>query len=193
MDKADLRRQFRERLQAIPPDQRDQRSSRACEELVSLAPFQGASFVMMFLSMPDEVDTTAAIRRAWRTGKTVVVPKVDWALRTMTPVAIESLDQGLATERGGLRNPVGGQAVGLEQIDLVVVPGLGFDRQGHRLGRGAGFYDRFLADPRLRAGRCGLCYAEQIVDLIPVTWTDQAMDWLVTDTQVFWFQDRKGV
>lgn len=193
MDKADLRRQLRERLQAIPPDQRDQRSCRACEELASLAPFQGASLVMMFLSMPDEVDTTAAIHRAWRMGKTVVVPKVDWVLRTMTPVAIESLDQGLVAERGGLRNPVGGQAVALEQIDLVVVPGLGFDRQGHRMGRGAGFYDRFLADPRLRAGRCGLCYAEQIVDLIPVTWTDQAMDWLVTDTQVFWFQDRKGV
>lgn len=193
MDKAGLRRLLRERLRAIPSDQRDRRSGRACRGLVALEPFGRASTVMMFLSMSDEVDTTAAIQEAWRMGKTVAVPKVDWVLHSMVPVAVQSLDQGLVAERGGLRSPVGGRVVGPDQIDLVVAPGLGFDRQGHRLGRGAGFYDRFLADPRVRACRCGLCYVEQIVDAIPVTETDQTMDWVVTDAQVFSSPDRKGI
>ncbi len=148
---------------------------------------------MLFLSMSDEIDTTAAIQEAWSTGKTVAVPKVDWSRRSMVPVAIQSLHEGLAAGRGGLRNPVGGPAVDLERIDLVVAPGLGFDRHGHRLGRGAGYYDRFLADPRVRAWRCGLCYVEQIVDAIPVTGTDQNMEWVVTDAQVFSSPDRKGI
>ncbi|MBP8304105.1 MAG: 5-formyltetrahydrofolate cyclo-ligase [Phycisphaerae bacterium] len=193
MDKAGLRRLLRERVRAIPPDQRDGRSRRACDALVALAPFRRASVVMLFLSMSDEIDTTAAIQEAWSTGKTVAVPKVDWSRRSMVPVAIQSLHEGLAAGRGGLRNPVGGPAVDLERIDLVVAPGLGFDRHGHRLGRGAGYYDRFLADPRVRAWRCGLCYVEQIVDAIPVTGTDQNMEWVVTDAQVFSSPDRKGI
>jgi 5-formyltetrahydrofolate cyclo-ligase len=146
----------------------------------------------LFLSMPDEIDATTAIHAAWGLGKTVVVPKVDWEHRTMVPVVLSSFDH-LEVDRGSLRNPPGDQVMDVGWIDLVVTPGLGFDRQGRRLGRGAGFYDRFFADPRLRAGRCGLCYADQIVDVIPVSGTDLPVDWLVTDEQVFYIQDRKGI
>jgi len=193
MDKAELRRQLRDRLQTITTDFKDQKSRRACRLLVACVPFQQASVVMMFLSMPDEIDTAMAIAAAWQKGKTVVAPKVDWGRRMMTPVKIESLGGNLAVERGGLRNPLGGPVVDVERIDLVVTPGLGFDRQGHRLGRGAGFYDRFFADPRLRAVRCGFCFFEQIVESVPVTEADRPVDWLVTDEQVLCIQDRKGV
>jgi len=193
MDKAELRGRLCAWLRAIPADQKDHKSRRACRGLVSSRPFQQASVAMMFLSMPDEIDTTAAIVAAWQRGMTVVAPCVDWDRRTMTPVVIESLDRDIAMERGGLRNPQGGRAMEVERIDLVVAPGLGFDMRGHRLGRGGGFYDRFFADGHLGAVRCGLCFQEQVVEAVPVTTEDQAVDWLVTDEQVICMQDRKGV
>ena len=193
MDKAQLRRQLRVWLQAIPADQKGRKSRHACHRLGSCRPFQEASVVMLFLSMPDEIDTTAAMGTAWQQDKTVVVPKIDWGRRTMTPVVIEMLDTPMAMARGGLRNPMTGLAVDVQQIDLVVTPGLGFDRQGHRLGRGAGFYDRFLSDPRLRAVRCGFCFSEQVVESVPVTDSDRPVDWLVTDEEVLCIKDWKGV
>ena len=193
MDKARLRKQLRDRLQAIPADQKDLKSRRACERLASCRPFQEASVVMVFLSMPDEIDTSAALVAAWQLDKTVVVPRVDWEHRTLTPVVMEGLDAAMAVGRGGLRNPVGGPAVDIARIDLVVTPGMGFDRRGNRLGRGAGFFDRFFADPRATAVRCGFCFWEQVVDWVPVTESDRPVDWLVTDEQVLCIQDQKGV
>ena len=193
MDKALLRRQLRERLQVITADQKEQKNRRACQRLTLCRPFQQATIVMMFLSMPDEIDTTGAIHVAWQEGKTVAVPRVDWEHRTMRPVAINSLDTNIAIEGRGLRNPLGGVVVDVGRIDLVVTPGLGFDRQGHRIGRGAGFYDRFFDDLRLKALRCGFCFSEQVVESVPVVESDRPVDWLVTDEQVLWFQDRKGI
>jgi 5-formyltetrahydrofolate cyclo-ligase len=193
MDKALLRRQLRERLRILTADQREQKSRRACQGLASCRPFQQASIVMMFLSMPDEIDTAMAIHLAWQEGKMVVVPRVDWEHRKMTPVAIDSLDTNIAMEGRGLRNPLSGGIVDVGRIDLVVTPGLGFDRQGHRIGRGAGFYDRFFDDLRLRALRCGFCFSEQVVESVPVVESDRPVDWLVTDEQVLCVQDRKGI
>jgi 5-formyltetrahydrofolate cyclo-ligase len=136
---------------------------------------------MVFLSMPDEIDTTEAIALARQRGMVVLVPRVDWDLRSMEAVEIDSAAPEVAVGRGGLRNPVGGAPADLDRIDLVVTPGLGFDRQGHRLGRGAGFYDRFFAAPGLRAARCGFCFCEQVVESIPVAEADLPVDWLVTD------------
>jgi 5-formyltetrahydrofolate cyclo-ligase len=184
MDKAGLRRQLRDRLRALSAEDKDRKSRQACQGLVSTPPYQRAAVVMMFLSMPDEIDMAQAMRQAWQEGKTVVVPKVDWDLRTMTPVRIDSLDAGMTVGRGGLRNPAGGQEADLGEIDVVVTPGLAFDTQGHRLGRGAGFYDRFFADPGVRAVRCGICFQEQVVESVPVAEADRPVDWLVTDEQV---------
>jgi 5-formyltetrahydrofolate cyclo-ligase len=193
MDKAELRRQLRDLLRGLSPDRKGHKSRQACQRLASCRPFEQASVVMMFLSMPDEIDTTEAISLAWQRGMTVVVPRVDWGLHAMTPVALESLDMDVLVSRQGLRNPAAGRPVDPERIDLVVTPGLGFDRQGHRLGRGAGFYDRFLSKQDLRATRCGFCFCEQVVESIPVTEADLPVDWLVTDEQALCIEGWKGV
>lgn len=74
-----------------------------------------------------------------------------------------------------------------EEIDLVVTPGLGFDREGNRLGRGGSYYDQFFANPELKARRCGFAFAEQLIGSVPVTEFDEPMDFLVTDEQVVYF------
>lgn len=190
MDKAELRRILRQRMRQIPAEQLRQRSAQACRNLSSTEAFERAGVVMLFLSMHDEIDTSVAIHLAWQAGKSVAVPKVDWQARSMEPVVLESMD-GLQPDQKGLMVPIHARPLPAQAIDLIVTPGLGFDRSGHRLGRGSGFYDRFLTEPNLRALRCGLCLDEQLVDSIPATDQDQPVQMIVTDRQVVRIQ--KGV
>ncbi len=184
MEKAQLRRQLQSVLVELSSEQRSEKSKVACQNLINTEQFQRASVVMLYLSLPHEVDTSPAILCAWQQGKTVAVPKVSWQQRHMIPVEISSLETGISAGVGGLRNPVTGVPVPLEEIDLVVAPGLGFDRQGHRLGRGGAFFDRFFASKDLKAARCGLAFSEQIIDSVPVQEHDQSVDFLVTDEGV---------
>ena len=172
-----------DRLASLSPERKGQKSHQACLHLMSCRPFQESSVVMLFLSMPDEIDTTEVILAARQRGATVVVPKVDWALYSMTAVEWMPGGDEAAVSRSGPRNPVAGEPVDPGRIDLVVTPGLGFDRSGHRLGRGKGFYDRFLAGPAAKATRCGFCFCEQVVESIPVTDADASVHWLVTDEE----------
>ncbi len=192
MDKAELRRELRNRLLAIPPEQRKEKSKRACRNLIATEQYQNASIVMLFLSLPHEVDTSEAILQAWQLGKTVAVPKISWQQRHMIPVQISSLETGFDAGAGGLRNPVAGVPIPFGQIDLVVAPALGFDRRGNRLGRGGSFYDRFFANKEVIASRCGLAFAEQIMDSIPITASDQPVDLVVTDEEVIRRDGQKG-
>jgi len=190
MTKEQLRTILRKMLSGdMSRQQQREKSKGACQNLISTPEFQNASAIMMYLAIPDEADVTDAITSAWRLGKTVIVPKVFWQQRSMIPVRIESLD-AVPIEFGasGLRNPANGVEVPLEEIDLVVAPGLGFDGNGNRLGRGGAYYDRFFADKKLEAKRCGFAFAEQFVDSVPTTDTDQRMDFLVTDEQIMYFK-----
>jgi len=192
MDKAQLRRELKNRLLEMDEPQRGEKSRKACQNLVSTPQFQSASAVMMFLSLPHEVDTSEAILHAWQLGKTVVVPKLSWQQRHMIPVQINSLETGFSTGASGLRNPTTGVPIPFEDIDLVVTPGIGFDKKGNRLGLGGSYYDRFFANKKLRAARCGFAFAEQVVDSIPVTEWDEPVDFLVIDEGVIYFNNRKG-
>jgi len=192
MDKAQLRSKLQNGLLGVGAEQRERKSHLACERLIATEQFQTASTVMLFLSLPHEVDTSEAILAAWQSGKTVAVPKVSWEQRHMIPVQINSLDTDISTHASGLRHPTSGVPVPFGEIDLVVTPGLGFDRKGNRLGRGGGYYDRFFAHEQLKACKCGFAFAEQLIDSVPVTDHDQAIDMLITDAEIMHFEAGKG-
>jgi 5-formyltetrahydrofolate cyclo-ligase len=182
-DKIQLRKQLQQILAQMPADLRQQKSRAICRYVLDTDDYKKASVVMAFLSMPREVDTTPILLDAWRQGKTVAVPQVAWERHDMIPVAIQSLDS-VSVDKKGLRNPVDGTPVPFEAIDLVITPGLGFDRQGNRLGRGGAYYDQFFASKELRAVKLALAYCEQIVDKIPQDKTDVPMDVLICDTGI---------
>ena len=192
MDKAELRRKLMDCLLAIPSEQRSERSRKACRNLTSTAEFQGASTIMMFLSLPHEVDTSEAILHAWQLGKAVAVPKISWQQRHMIPVQINSLETGFSTGSSGLKNPISGLPVPFGEIDLVVTPGLGFDKNGNRLGRGGSYYDRFFANEELKADRCGFAFTEQLLDSIPAADHDEPVEILVTDEEIIYLDNQKG-
>jgi len=192
MDKSQLRHELESRLRQMTEQQRSEKSRKACRNLISTPQFQNASAIMVYLSLPHEVDTTEVILHAWQLGKIISVPKISWQQRHMIPVQINSLETDFSTEVGGLRNPTAGVPIPFEEIDLVVTPGLGFDRKGNRLGLGGSYYDRFFAEEGLKASRCGFVFAEQVVDTLPVTEHDEPVDFLVTDEGITYFNNRKG-
>ncbi len=192
MDKEQLRLKLRKCLLEMSEEQRKIKSRKACQNLISTSQFQSASAVMMYLSLPHEVDTSEVILYAWQLGKIVLVPKISWQQRHMIPVRISSLETGFSTEVAGLRNPITGVPMPIGEIDLVVAPALGFDRKGNRLGRGRAYYDRFFANEQLRASRCGFAFAEQLIDSIPAIECDEPVDFLVTDEGVMYFNHDRG-
>ena len=102
----------------------------------------------------------------------------------MMPVEITTLQTGMTTTGPGIKEPIAGKPIPTEYIDLVVVPGLGFTPTGHRIGRGMGFYDRFLAQSDFMGLSCGLAFQEQIIDSLPVLAHDMPLGMLVTDQSV---------
>ena len=189
MDKEQLRLKLLKCLFGISAERRSEKSKKACQNLVSTPQFQNASAIMLYLSLPHEVDTSEVVLCAWRLGKTVVVPEISWKQRYMIPVQIDSLETGFATGTNGLRNPINGTPVSVEEIGLVVAPALGFDKQGNRLGRGGSYYDRFFANAGLKACRCGFAFTEQLIDSVPVAEHDEPIDFLVTDEEVIYFNN----
>jgi len=189
MDKASLRSSIRNCLFDIAPETRKQKSELACQRLVNTRAFQDASTIMMYLALDYEADAGLAMQEAWRARKTVAVPKVFWENKSMVPVQIDSLEGDFSIEPvSGVRSPASDLRTALEQIDLVVVPALAYDTQGRRLGHGGGYYDRFFADQRLRAVRCGFGFCDQMVECVPVDDTDQPVDLIVTDEHTYFIE-----
>ena len=182
-----LRKQLIEMLKAMPPAIADDKSRLACQRILSLPEFQRAQVVMAYLNVVHELSVDPLVREALNQGKTVLSPKVSWEPRTLLPLALTSLDGGLEISEYGIREPVGAAAWLAERIDLVIVPALAFDRRGLRLGRGGGFYDRFLAEPSLSAVTCGIAFDDQLVDSVPVYNHDKPVQMLVTDAQTLRF------
>ena len=187
-DKPGWRRHLKAAVAALTDADRAARSAAATEVVAALPEWGAARVVLLYLPLRGEVDTRALTLRAWQAGKTVAVPRCDWDRRRLLPVELTSLGDGALTPGGhGLLEPLGTPAVYVGGIDLALVPGLGFDAAGTRLGRGMGFYDRFLAQPDFTGLACGLGFAAQLVPdpaRLPAEPLDAPMDLIATDAGV---------
>ncbi len=183
--KADVRGQVKAKLAAMTSKQQHDASVAACKRLAELNPFQDASIVMLYMPLANEVDLTPIAIRCFQEGKTVCVPQVDWRLKNMKAVEVHSFDDHIMElDEHGLRTPRDGAPIPTNLIDLVVVPGLAFDAHGRRLGRGGGYYDRFLSKLRRSATSIGLAFEEQMIDQVPINENDVSVKIVVTDRRV---------
>jgi 5-formyltetrahydrofolate cyclo-ligase len=182
--KEELRARLRRILDEMPREELLVRSADACHRLTNTVEYRKSTTIMVFLSLPREPDTTPLVLQAWRDGKRVCAPKMIPEDRRLVPTEIHSLHQDVSDMDHSMREPVAGTTVAVGEIDLAVLPGLGFDAQGYRLGRGIGCYDRFLAHRDYRAVACGLGLEDQFVLRIPAEPHDRCLDMLVTDQAV---------
>lgn len=135
--------------------------------------------VSAFLAMPGEVDVSALFDRlpGWRW----VLPRVETD-RTMT---FRDRDVAREVHRFGMSQPTdAGPVIPVQEIDVFLTPGLGFDRRGGRVGNGAGFYDRVLAKRRTDSLVVGITVDSRVFEVVPMESHDQRMDWLATESGV---------
>ena len=176
MTKSDLRQEIRRRKAACPAEERAALSREVIAALADAPQWKAAHTVLLYHALPDEVDTLAHIRQATDEGKRVLLPVVvgnDLELR-------EYRGEGCLAEGAfHIQEPQGAPFTDYAAIDLAVVPGVAFTRDGHRLGRGRGYYDRLL--PRLRnTYKLGLCWPFQLVGEIPTELHDILVDRVIT-------------
>ncbi|MFH1418305.1 MAG: 5-formyltetrahydrofolate cyclo-ligase [Planctomycetota bacterium] len=182
--KKELRTRLRSVLAAISPESLQKQSRFAAEILFQQPEYQQAESMMIYLSHGREADTTPIVLQAWKDRKRILAPQVSWESRQMIPLEINNLDEDVGRSQFGFREPIRGVPIPIELIDLVIVPGLAFDPSGNRLGRGRGFYDRFLAREEFTGKACGLSLEVQIVDSIPARPHDVKVSMLVTEQRV---------
>ncbi len=148
------------------------------ENLVSLEEYASARTVFAYLSEHPEPDTRKFIARAFADGKTVALPQTE-ASGEMRACVVSALDELVPGIWGIPEPPDGAPELAADGIDLILVPGLAFTREGVRLGRGAGYYDRFLK--RTGAYTVGVCREALIFPRIPEREHDVRVQCIVTE------------
>lgn len=189
--KSKMRRQAYD-ARAAQPD-KDEVSTKICDKFVSLPEYQAAKTVMWYIDCRSESRTRHVLPNAINGDKRIVVPycTVDengdnklglWFLESMDELVIGKWSI-LEPPKDRWGEP--GKEMPPEELDLVMVPGVGFDRQGGRMGNGQGYYDRLLDRVRTDAPLIAICYESQLFDEIIVGPHDVYMDKVITEETVY--------
>ncbi len=177
-------------LKALSPKQRNLAEVQAGNQLASTQCWKSAHCILVYISVPIELGTEYVIRNAWHSGKNVFSPRVNG--ENLEFWKIDSWENSFITGSFGLREPKSRiklwKMTDYPGTTLIIVPGLAFDIKGRRLGRGGGFYDRFLSQMRVEAEKAGFeqpvclgfAFKEQIFTAIPFESHDMKMDGLVS-------------
>jgi 5-formyltetrahydrofolate cyclo-ligase len=141
--------------------------------------FRAARAVGAYMPLADEVDITPLFQSL---EKTFYIPAFDEALGLYR---MAKMMPTLKKGRFGVAEPATPVFAAADEIDLIIVPGVAFDRTGGRVGRGGGFYDRLL--PQYKAVRAGICFDFQCLETVPAEAHDVQVDWLVTELKILKF------
>ncbi|MBI4173545.1 MAG: phosphoribosylamine--glycine ligase [Candidatus Aenigmarchaeota archaeon] len=181
--KAVLRKQIAAQLEQLPEGDRSGKSAAACAHLQRLPGYRNAKSILFYVSAGTEVHTHDLIMQAVKAGKQVVVPSVNAQQQVLELAEIKSFwelapgNYGILEPKPEYRRPFDpGRA------ELAIIPGLAFDWNGNRLGRGKGYFDRLL--PQLHCPKIALAYAAQLVEVVPATFRDARVDKIVTESGV---------
>ena len=139
------------------------------KKFFSTTEFQKAKTILFYASFDGEVETFDMMRQAQRHRKNIALPYIMKESKTIVPILIDSLEEDLEIGLYGIKQPKYDEirSVHVDKLDLVVVPGLAFDKKNHRLGRGLGFYDRFLKNLPSQIPSIGFAFDFQVIDHLP--------------------------
>ncbi|MDO4865120.1 MAG: 5-formyltetrahydrofolate cyclo-ligase [Clostridia bacterium] len=178
MDKKALRREIGAKKRALSLEEIETRSTMLADRLYATEQYRNAKSLYAYLSFNQEVRTNPIIERAWADGKRVAVPKVIGD--EMVFIWIDSFDNLAPQGAFNINEPITDGPVADDETALVLMPGLAFDPEGHRVGYGGGYYDRYLAK---EPGHplVALCYDFQLYDHLEVEDYDVPVDLVITD------------
>lgn len=187
VNKAQLRKKALELRNSISQVEFEQKSSLITEALISTDIFKAAKQVMCYLSFDSEVSTWEIAKYCLKTGKHLSVPKIagiSGKYGEMIACEVTDLRTGLEQGTYGIKEPVCAKPVPVSQLDLILVPGLLFNSNKHRLGYGGGYYDRFLRRKGTGCRSIGLYFERQLYENIPVENHDLPLDKIITEKRM---------
>jgi len=174
---------------ALTLAEQTEKSERILSSLLTLTEVQQVSIFFIYVNFRSEVQTIPFIQHCLSAGKTVTVPVTRVAEKKLQAVQLTDVEKDLQPGYCGIPEPGSILQQTMEydpaSIDMVIVPGSVFDRQGGRLGYGGGYYDRFLVNAAPEAMRAALAYESQLVDTIELQPHDQLMDWIITEKNIY--------
>jgi 5-formyltetrahydrofolate cyclo-ligase len=180
--KAALRKQVGGLTRALSAAERAGASVQACSLLERQAIWKEARSILFFAPMPEELDIWPLLVAAFSAGKAVALPRFISEENAYVACHVGDLKRDIQAGHFGIREPTERCApISSNRIDLILVPGVAFDLEGRRLGRGKGYYDQLLA--MVRGSTCGVGFDEQIVPEIPIEPHDIWLDYLLTPTR----------
>ncbi len=166
--KQELRKRILDLIQQQKEEDALRKSRVILNKVLALPVFMKAKTILFYASFNGEVDTIAMMEKAIELQKSVALPRVEKGIKKIIPMLIRStgeLNKGAYGILEPENNPE--HRVDACALDLVIVPGIAFDRRNNRLGRGAGYYDRFLSSLPAAIPTIGLAYDFQMVDVLP--------------------------
>lgn len=174
-----LRQEVRERCKALTPALRSQKSKIIWEKLKERPEFKSAQKILVYLSKEGEVETHEEIQKLFE-KKDVFAPKIQERVMSIHPIrSWDNLEPGTFK----ILEPKNCKSIASKELDLVLVPGIAFDKNGHRIGHGKGHYDRLLK--HTSATKIGLAFHEQILDNeVPFEDHDIPMNLIITDKEI---------
>lgn len=178
MEKTFLRRKIKNMRLALNANERALASDTIFSRLEQTANFLMATHILMYHALPDEVDTRRFLNK-WAAKKKFYLPRVNGVNLDILPYEETRLELGSFQ----IEEPTGNDLTDPEIIELIVVPGVAYDRNGNRLGRGKGYYDRLLTTTK--ASTIGVAYEFQIVDEIETEQHDVPVDIVITDQNTY--------
>lgn len=182
MPKTLVRTELLQRRLGLGEDLSHRLSVRIQDRLILLPEFTAARSLALYHPVKLEVETAAIFAAAQAAGKMICFPRVHGD--HLEFIAVDRLAD-LVRGRYGILEPAAGTPFPVSQLDLVILPGIGFDLSGFRLGYGKGYYDRALAGYSHRTKLVGLGYAVQVVAALPIHDHDIALDIVVTEEEIF--------
>ena len=174
MTKYEIRNKIKNLRVMLSEAERLSAATSVFSRLEQSAAFQLAEKILMYHSLPDELDTRAFLNK-WKTRKKFFLPRVNGVNLEILPYDESRLEIGSFH----IEEPKGTDLHPVDEIEVIVVPGVAFDRKGRRLGRGKGFYDRLLMNAK--ATKIGVGYEFQLVEELPVEKYDVPMDMIITE------------
>lgn len=177
--KAAMRERLRAVLSELTRDQRDSAAVEICARLIEQTAWKSAQSVLLFAPLPDEPNVRPLLHAALDAGKLTALPRFITATGHYEAAVVRDLEKDFVEGKFGILEPAPTcEVADLKRLDLILVPGVAFDWQGHRLGRGKGFYDRLLVG--VSGKTCGVAFDQQLVAAIPVEPHDVRLNCILT-------------
>ena len=178
--KKEIRKAVRALKNSTPQEERDARSLEIQKTLISMGIFEKPQTILLYHALPDEVNTelllsTLSNRREG--DKRIILPVVEGEYLILKEYIPEEMSSGYRN----ISEPTGNLQIDPSEIELAIIPGVAFDSECNRMGRGKGFYDRLI--PYLNCTKIGLGFNFQIVEKIPCEEFDKPLDMIVTETE----------